>query len=77
MYTIKIHNQDTQVRLHIKICKHKKDVTIINFLCYEKYNRKGCYLDTLFLDYKENSLYNQRIVAECILNDNILLQFFR
>ena len=62
-------------RLVIKICQCHKPKKSIIFEVYEKYKKKPYLNEVLILD-ANNALHDQRQIAEYILNENILLNFF-
>ena len=63
-------------RLHISICKHKKPIVVITFEILHKRKRTPYYFDIIFLDMNNSAIHNQRLLAERVLNDNLLLPFF-
>ena len=73
-----IRNNISNNRLHISIIKSKYPSVVITFELYHKYKRLPYYFDILFLDFNNNNaLHNQFILTQHILNDNMLLTFFR
>ena len=69
------HNKD---RLNISIVKSKYPAVVITFEVYHKYKRLPYYFDILFLYFNNNNaLNNQLFLTQHILNDNMLLTFFR
>ena len=74
--TIKYDNK-TSERLSIRICKCHTDTIIIHTEVLQKYKRSGYYYNTLFLDTNTNPVDNQRLLANWILHNPLLLNFFR
>ena len=73
-----VRNNISNDRLHISIIKNKYPSVVITFELYHKYKRLPYYFDILFLDFNNNNaLHNQFILTQHILNDNMLLIFFR
>ena len=72
-----VRNMYNNDRLHISICKHKKPIVIVTFEILHKRKRIPYYFDILFLDMNSSALSNQRILTKYILNDCLLLWFFR
>ena len=64
-------------RMRIEICKCDPNITVVQFDLFEKRKRTPYYFDSLFLINDNKPLDNQRILAECILNDLLLLDFFK
>ena len=64
-------------RLVVNICLHKKPYITLTFKCYEKYKKIPYYFDITFLNTNEKAINNQRLIANRILNDDMLLEFFR
>ena len=71
-----IRNKMNNDRLHISICKHQYPDIITSFELYGKYKKRPYYVDTLFLDFNEMPIDNQRVLANHILNDSLLFHFF-
>ena len=72
-----IGNTISTDRLHISIIKSKDPSVVIVFELYHKYKRLPYYFDILFLDFTSCAVRNQIILTQHILNDNMLLIFFR
>ena len=73
-----IRNNVNNDRLHISIIKSKYPSVIITFELYHKYKHLPYYFDILFLDFNNNNaLHNQFILTQHILNDSLLIPFFR
>ena len=73
---IKYDNR-TGERLNIRVCKCDQQTIIVRTELFKKYKRIPYYCDTLFLDKNSNPVDNQRILADWILHDQLLLPFFR
>ena len=71
---IRNENED---RLEIRICFHNSTYITIQFICYEKYKRIPYYYEPLFLDKQHKSIDLQYQLSEYILNDNMVLEFFK
>ena len=73
-----VRNNISTDRLHISIIESKYQSVVITFELYHKYKRLPYYFDILFLDLNNNNaLHNQLILTQHILNDNMLIPFFR
>ena len=72
-----VRNNTSNDRLHISIIKSKYQSVVLTFELYHKYKRLPYYFDILFLDFNDNNITNQTTLAQRILNDYILLSFFR
>ena len=72
-----IRNRTNNERLVIKICKCKQPLVLVMFKTFEKYKRLPYYIDTLFLNFNNSPIHNQNILAQHILNDNIIFNFFK
>ena len=68
------HNTE---RLNVSICKHRKPIIVITFELLHKRKKLPYYFDILFLDSSDNAIDNQRLLTERVLNDSLLLRFFR
>ena len=73
---IKYDNR-TGERLTMRVCKCSSDIIIVQTELFKKYKRIPYYYDTLFLDKNSNPVDNQRLLANWILKDKLLLHFFR
>ena len=71
------YNHRNRDRMQIKVCKCNPNITVVQVDLFEKYKRTPYYHDSLFLYNDETPLANQRILSECVLNDSVLLEFFR
>ena len=73
---VKYDNQ-TRERLNIRVCKCDPYMIIVQTELFQKYKRLPYYTDTLFLDKNTNPVDNQRLLANFILHDPLLLHFCR
>ena len=65
-------------RLMIKICKHNPPFYLIHFEIYKKHKRTPCYDNIYLIEYlKETPLKIQRKLSVFILENHILLDFFK
>ena len=71
------YNVQNGQRMRIQVCKCNPNTTIIQFDLFEKRKRTPYYHDTIFLHNNDKPLGNQRILAEWILNDTLILSFFK
>ena len=72
---IKYDNR-TGERLSIRVCKCDYDMIIVQAELFKKYKRIAYYSDMLFLDKNAYPIHNQRLLADWILHDQLLLPFF-
>ena len=73
---IKYDNR-TGERLNIRVCKCDENSIIVQTELFKKYKRIPYHYDMFFLDKNSNPVDSQRLLAEWILNDQLLLHFFR
>ena len=71
------YNAKNDDRMRIEICKCNPQITVIQFDLFHKHKRTQYYHDSIFLDNDKEPLVNQRRLSECILNDSLLLGFFK
>ena len=71
------YNTKNGQRMRIQICKCNPQITVVQFDLFEKRKRIQFYHSTLFLINDNKPLDNQRLLSEWILNDSLLLDFFR
>ena len=71
------YNAKNGNRMRIQICKCNPNITVIQFDLFHKRKRTSFYYDSVFLNNNNKPLANQRILAEWILNDQLLLDFFQ
>ena len=72
-----VRNTISTDRLHISIIKSKYPLIALTFELYHKHKRLPYYFDILFFDFTSCAVRNQIILTQHILNDNMLLIFFR
>lgn len=70
-----LKTEDT--RLHIGICFHVENTIVISFEMFEKYQRKPCYKNLFCIGNSEVPYKIQYQLAEFILQDDKILEFFR
>ena len=71
------YNDCNGERMRIEICKCNPNISVVQFDLFHKHKRTQYYHNTIFLNNKDQPLANQRKLAECILNDTLLLDFFK
>ena len=71
---IKYDNR-TGERLSIRVCKCDHNMIIVQAELFHKYKRISYYMDTMFLDKNACPINNQRLLANWILNNQMLLHF--
>ena len=69
--------QKRDSRLSIRICVHLEDFIVINFEIFGKYKKRPCYENMLIIDDNETHLKIQYLIAEFILKDDKISDFFR
>ena len=72
---IKYDNR-TMDRLQIRVCQCDHDMIIVQTELFKKYKRIPYHYDMFFLDKNDNAIDNQRLLANWILHDQLLLSFF-
>ena len=84
LYHIYNYQYDTGVtirknsdRMRVKVCTCNKDQIVLTFELFEKCKRIPYYYDTLFLNKNKQAIDNQRKLAVWIINDPLLLPFFK
>ena len=71
------YNDCNGERMRIEFCKCDPNITVVQFDLFHKHKRTQYYHDSIFLDNNKEPFVNQRYLAECILNDTLVLGFFR
>ena len=71
------YNAKNGDRMRIHVCKCNPNISVVQFDLFEKYKRTQYYHDSIFLDNDKEPLVNQRRLSEWILNDWLVLDFFR
>ena len=71
------YNATNADRMRIEICKCDPNITVVQFDLFEKRKRIQFYHSTLFLINDNKPLDNQRRLSEWILNDSLVLDYFR
>ena len=71
------YNDCNDDRIQIQVCKCDSRITIIQMDLYHKRKRISYYHDSILLNNNEKPIVNQRKLAEWILNDPLLLPFFK
>ena len=71
------YNAKNDDRMQIQVCKCNSQITVIQMDLYHKRKRIPYYHDSILLNNNEKPLVNQRKLAEWILNDQLLLDFFK
>ena len=71
------YNDKNRERMSVYICKCNPNITIVQFDIFEKYKRIPYYHDNIFLKNNKCALENQRMFVEWVLNDPLLVEFFR
>ena len=69
------YNAKNGDRMRIQICKCNPSTTVIQFDLFDKRKRTPFYYDSILLHNIEKPFANQRILAEWVLNDQLLLNF--
>ena len=71
------YNAKNDDRIQIQICRCDSRITVIQMDLYHKRKRIAYYHDSILLNNNEKPIVNQRKLAEWILNDSLLLDFFK
>ena len=71
------YNDCNGERMRIQVCKCNPRITVVQMDLFEKRKRLPYYCDSLFLNNDNKPLDNQKRLSEWILNDSLLLDFFR
>ena len=71
------YNAKNGNRMRIQICKCNPNIMVMQFDLFDTRQRIPYYHNSIFLSNRDKPLANQRILAEWILNDQLLLDFFK
>ena len=70
------YNQQTGERIQIRVCQCETKFIVIQTDILQKYKRIPYYVDTLFLDKNTYPVDNQYRLANWVLNNQLLLDWF-
>ena len=71
------YNATNRERMRIQVCKCNPNITVVQFDLFEKRKRSSYYNDSIFLNNDKEPVANQRLLSEWILNDSLVLPFFK
>ena len=58
------------------ICKHNQPIFVVACMMYKKYKKKPFHIKMFFMNNNSLPIYNQRRLANWILDDSVLFSFF-